>query len=281
MGRPPIEEFLTKVPAIRVLRMAGSTQCRVEGCANAGGDRGWCRHHSVLWRKADEPDDFALTAPSVPTIAACRVPDCARPKVAAVHRLYYMHRRRWIDAGRPPIEEFSLTVKAVGLVQKTFVFVDLPAGPKLELQYAVQHRRDALGSRVRPPGCACCARYSALAGRRAGPASADDLVFTAPGGGPLRHNLFTRRQFKPAVRAVGLPADLRFHDLRHTFAAFCIASTADPYAVMRRTGHSSIKVTYDTYGHLFPERDEQITASLEELNRRVSSPGTRTTLWLR
>lgn len=35
-------------------------------------------------------------------------------------------------------------------------------------------------------------------------------------------------------------------------------------------GHSSIKVTYDTYGHLFPERDEQITASLEELNRRAN-----------
>ncbi len=104
----------------------------------------------------------------------------------------------------------------------------------------------------------------------AGPSGPDDLVFTAPGGGPLRHSLFSRRQFKPAVRAVGLPADFRFHDLRHTFAAFCIASTADPYAVMRRMGHSSIKVTYDTYGHLFPERDEQITASLEELNRRAN-----------
>jgi hypothetical protein len=35
-------------------------------------------------------------------------------------------------------------------------------------------------------------------------------------------------------------------------------------------GHSSIKVTYDTYGHLFPERDEEITANLEELNRRAN-----------
>jgi len=45
----------------------------------------------------------------------------------------------------------------------------------------------------------------------------------------------------------------------HTYAAFCIASTADPYAVMRRMGHSSITVTYDTYGHLFPERGVEIT----------------------
>ena len=38
---------------------------------------------------------------------------------------------------------------------------------------------------------------------------------------------------------------------------------------MRRMGHSSITVTYDTYGHLFPERDAQITASLKELHQRA------------
>lgn len=99
------------------------------------------------------------------------------------------------------------------------------------------------------------------------PVVPDDLVFTAKQGGPLRHNLFSRRVFKPAVRAAGLPEAFRFHDLRHTYAAFCIASTADPYAVMRRMGHSSITVTYNTYGHLFPERDAQITARLEDLRR--------------
>ena len=69
--------------------------------------------------------------------------------------------------------------------------------------------------------------------------------------------------------AAGLPEGLRFHDLRHTYAAFCIASTADPYAVMRRMGHSSITVTYNTYGHLFPERDAEITDRLEDLFRRA------------
>ncbi len=88
------------------------------------------------------------------------------------------------------------------------------------------------------------------------------LVFTGPQGGPLRHGNFYRAKFKPAVRAAGLPDSLRFHDLRHTYAAFCIASTADPYAVMRRMGHSSITVTYDTYGHMFPERDAEITERL-------------------
>ena len=101
------------------------------------------------------------------------------------------------------------------------------------------------------------------------PADPEALVFTAPRGGPLRHNLFYRHKYKAALPQAGLPDELRFHVLRHTYAAFCIASTADPYAVMRRMGHSSITVTYDTYGHLFPERDAQITASLEELYRRA------------
>ncbi len=105
-----------------------------------------------------------------------------------------------------------------------------------------------------------------LAGRSRDP---EALVFTAPQGGALRHNLFYRRHYKPAVAAVGLPATLRFHDLRHTYAAFCIASTADPYAVMKRMGHSSITVTYNTYGHLFPERDQEITRGLEDLFRRA------------
>lgn len=97
----------------------------------------------------------------------------------------------------------------------------------------------------------------------------DGLVFTNMGGGPLRHNWFSKARFKPAIAAAGLPSDLRFHDLRHTYAAFCINSTADPYAVMRRMGHSSITVTYGTYGHLFPRRDEDITAGLEALRAAV------------
>jgi integrase len=93
----------------------------------------------------------------------------------------------------------------------------------------------------------------------------DELVFTAPHGGPIRHGNFYRQRFKPAVVRSELPDSLRFHDLRHTYAALCISSTADPYAVMKRMGHSTISVTYDTYGHLFPHRDREITEALERL----------------
>lgn len=52
------------------------------------------------------------------------------------------------------------------------------------------------------------------------------------------------------------------HALRHWFASWCINSKTDgglelsPKAVQARMGHSSIQVTFDTYGHLFPATDE-------------------------
>jgi len=36
---------------------------------------------------------------------------------------------------------------------------------------------------------------------------------------------------------------------------------------MRRLGHSSIKVTYDTYGHLLPEHEEALTERLDAIGR--------------
>ena len=50
----------------------------------------------------------------------------------------------------------------------------------------------------------------------------------------------------------------RFHDLRHTSVALAIADGAHPKAIQSRMGHSSINVTLDRYGHLFPELDEAI-----------------------
>jgi len=63
------------------------------------------------------------------------------------------------------------------------------------------------------------------------------------------------------------------HALRHWFASWCINSKADgglelsPKAVQARMGHSSITVTYDTYGHLFPATDEG--QALADAERRL------------
>lgn len=121
---------------------------------------------------------------------------------------------------------------------------------------------------VRLPRFLCDELGSYLAQR---PTGRNDLVFTAPSGRPLRHNLFYARTFKPAVVRAGLPEGLRFHDLRHTCAALLIAQGAHPKAIMERLGHSSIQVTLDRYGHLLPSLDESLTEGLERTYRESAA----------
>ncbi|HET6877721.1 MAG TPA: tyrosine-type recombinase/integrase [Jatrophihabitans sp.] len=60
----------------------------------------------------------------------------------------------------------------------------------------------------------------------------------------------------------GLPAAFRFHDLRHYFASLLIASGLDVKVVQARLRHASAKTTLDTYGHLWPDRDESSRAAV-------------------
>ncbi len=88
------------------------------------------------------------------------------------------------------------------------------------------------------------------------------LIFSAPGGGPIRRSNFRRRIWLPAVAAsVGPPCT--FHDLRHSHAALLIAQGEHPKVIQERLGHASIKTTLDTYGHLFEGLDEAAADRLE------------------
>lgn len=57
----------------------------------------------------------------------------------------------------------------------------------------------------------------------------------------------------------------RFHDLRHTCASLLIAQGAHPKEIQERLGHSTIRITFDRYGHLFPSLDERLRDGLDEL----------------
>jgi integrase len=68
--------------------------------------------------------------------------------------------------------------------------------------------------------------------------------------------------FAPIAEAAGL-AGYRFHDLRHFFASMLIAQGESAKYVCDQMGHSSIQVTYDTYGHLFPSARPEAAAKLQ------------------
>jgi|AMFO01.1.fsa_nt_gi Site-specific recombinase XerD len=104
----------------------------------------------------------------------------------------------------------------------------------------------------------------------------DALVFTSPLGKPLRNSNFRRQVWYRAVADAGLPEELRIHDLRHTCAALLIAEGAHPKAVQAHLGHSSISVTMDRYGHLFPSDMEALAAALDEVRREALANQMRT-----
>jgi integrase len=93
------------------------------------------------------------------------------------------------------------------------------------------------------------------------------LVFTEADRGPIRHWWFWHRIWATAVVASGVPSDLRIHDLRHTCAALLIAQAAHPKAIQVHLGHSTIQVTMDRYGHLFPEEIDRLAEGLDMVHR--------------
>jgi integrase len=90
------------------------------------------------------------------------------------------------------------------------------------------------------------------------------LVFPTPGGSVWRKDNFMARVFRPAVRRAQL-APLRFHDLRHTYAALMVAAGAHPKLLQAQLGHTSINVTLNTYGHLFPDAFADVGPALDRL----------------
>jgi integrase len=100
--------------------------------------------------------------------------------------------------------------------------------------------------------------------------SADDLLFTAPGRGPLRYSNFRSRVFDRAVVAAGLGnLGITPHKLRHTAASLAIAAGADVKVVQLMLGHKSAAMTLDVYGHLWPDRLDEVADALDAKRERL------------
>jgi integrase len=80
------------------------------------------------------------------------------------------------------------------------------------------------------------------------------------------------RRFQPALRVAGLPEGLGFHDLRHTCASLLIAQGAHPKAIQLHLGHSSIQITMDCYGHLFPDELGHLADRLDAAHAAATDP---------
>ena len=84
----------------------------------------------------------------------------------------------------------------------------------------------------------------------------DDVLFPAPEGGYL-HAQNWRRSVHWSQTSLGR----RPHDLRHTAASLWIAAGVDIKTVSAWLGHSTAKLTLDTYGHLMGTDADRVAVS--------------------
>jgi integrase len=87
-------------------------------------------------------------------------------------------------------------------------------------------------------------------------------VFCNERGGLLHPHNLRDRVFYRLLKAAGL-RQVRFHDLRHTFASLLFQQGESPVYVKEQMGHSSIQVTVDLYGHLIPGGNKQAVDRLD------------------
>jgi Phage integrase family/Phage integrase, N-terminal SAM-like domain len=83
------------------------------------------------------------------------------------------------------------------------------------------------------------------------------------GGSALKRGFLRHDPTREIAAKAGLPG-VRFHDLRHFFASMLIAQGESAKYVCDQMGHSSIQVTFDTYGHLFPNSRETAAKKLQQ-----------------
>ena len=60
--------------------------------------------------------------------------------------------------------------------------------------------------------------------------------------------------------------NMRFHDIRHTFASLLLSKGESPAYIKEQSGHSIIQMTVDSYGHLIPNSNRDAVNSLDELS---------------
>ncbi|WP_104175525.1 site-specific integrase [Arthrobacter sp. Y81] len=99
-----------------------------------------------------------------------------------------------------------------------------------------------------------------------------ETLVTNEWGRPLSpHRL--EHYFREARAVVkDLPEGFRFHDLRHYFASLLIAQGLDVKVVQKSLRHSSAKTTLDTYGHMWPDKEESARAAVAQvLGERLTS----------
>ena len=91
------------------------------------------------------------------------------------------------------------------------------------------------------------------------------LVISNPDGGYKDPNYFSAVVFKRLLTIATINTSVRFHDLRHTHATWLLEKGVHPKVVAERLGHSSIRITLDTYSHVIQGMQKIAVNKLDEI----------------
>jgi len=92
----------------------------------------------------------------------------------------------------------------------------------------------------------------------------NNIIFHHKDGGHISQNTL-RGGFKRLLVKAGI-RELRFHDIRHTFASLLLTNGEGVTYVKEQLGHSSIQMTVDIYGHLVPGSNRDAVNRLDSSN---------------
>ena len=65
---------------------------------------------------------------------------------------------------------------------------------------------------------------------------------------------------------------IRVHDLRHSHASLLIEMGCQPLLIADRLGHEKIQTTLNTYSHLYPNKQAEVAAQLENVMNGTTVP---------
>ena len=71
------------------------------------------------------------------------------------------------------------------------------------------------------------------------------------------------RHFKPLLMRAGLP-NMRWHDLRHSYATLLLSRGTHPTYVQISLGHASVQLTLDCYSHWMPSMGRNTAEGIDE-----------------
>ena len=79
-----------------------------------------------------------------------------------------------------------------------------------------------------------------------------------------------QRKFRRHIEKAGVKK-IRVHALRHSHCAYLIHQGVAPLVIKERLGHTDIKITLNTYGHLYPNQQRQVADMLNSKKENTST----------